>query len=266
MSYQAMHTAASGMEASMFQLDNVANNIANSGTTGFKSQRVNFEDLFYETLKVPGTIDNNGLPTPLGVQVGLGTKVQSTELNFQQGALEGTGQELDVAIVGDGFFAVNDGAQTLYTRAGNFSLNAIGQLVTASSGKGRLTEPVIQIPQDALEVGISSDGIVTARLAGATDVQTIGQLQTTTFVNPQGLIQLGENLYAESAASGAPLTGNPGLEGRGEVRQGFLEQSNVEPVKELVDLIKTQRNVELNSQVLQAADSMLQLLGQLRPF
>lgn len=261
-----MHTAASGMEANMFQLDNVANNIANSGTTAFKSQRVNFEDLFYEVHKVPGTPDAGGLETPIGVQVGLGTKVQSTELNFQQGALEQTDNPLDIAIVGDGFFVVNDGLQNVYTRAGDLTVNAEGTIVIASADKGRVLEPAITVPPDALEIGISADGIVTARLPGQQDVQQLGQIQTARFINPQGLLQLGENLYAESAASGTPIIGNPGLEGRGFVRQNFLESSNVEPVRELVTLIKTQRNVELNSQVLQAADTMLQLLGQLRPF
>ena len=261
-----MYAAASGMEANMFQLDNVANNVANAATTGFKSQRVNFEDLFYEVYKVPGTPDSQGVNTPVGVLVGLGTKVQSTELNFTQGALEQTGQELDVAIVGEGFFSVNDGLQTVYTRAGNLTKNSEGTLVVASADKGRPLEPAINIPPDAISVGISSEGIVTAQLPGQQAPQNLGTIQMAQFINPQGLVQLGENVYAESAASGTPLVGNPGLEGRGVLRQGFLEQSNVEPVKELVDLIKTQRNVELNSQVLQAADSMLQLLGQLRPF
>lgn len=261
-----MHSAASGMAANMFQLDNVANNVANSGTTAFKSQRVNFEDLFYEVLKLPGTPDATGNTTSVGKLVGLGTKVQSTELNFTQGSLEQTNQELDVAIVGEGFLTVNDGGQILYTRAGNLSKNAEGNLVIASADKGRLVDPIISLPQDAFDLSISAEGNVTGRLPGDQTVQQFGTINTARFVNPQGLLQVGENLYAESAASGTPVVGLPGQEGRGQLRQGFLEQSNVEPVRELVDLIKTQRNVELNSQVLQAADSMLQLLGQLRPF
>ena len=266
MSYQAMHSAASGMQANLFRLDNIANNIANSSTTGFKSQRVNFEDLFYETVKVPGTVDSNGLLTPVGITSGLGTKVQSTELDFTQGALEQTGQELDIAIVGDGFFQVRDATDIVYTRAGNFTQNAEGQLVIASADKGRLLDPPITIPPDATEIGISADGIVSVRLPGQQELTNLGQIQTTRFINPAGLLQQGENLFAETASSGPPLTGNPGIEGRGQLRQRFLEQSNVEPVRELVDLIKTQRSVELNSQVLQAGDLMLQLLAQLRPF
>lgn len=261
-----MYAAASGMEANMFQLDTVANNVANAGTTAFKSSRVNFEDLFYETLKVPGLPDSQGIPTPVGKQVGLGTKVQSTVQNFTQGALLSTGNELDVAIVGDGFFPVSDGTQTVYTRAGNLTVNSEGALVIASADKGRLIEPTITIPQDATAIGISADGIVTAQVPGQQTAQQLGNIETVRFINPAGLLQIGENLYAESAASGTPLRGAPGIEGRGQLRQKFLEESNVEPVKELVDLIKTQRNVELNSQVLQAADTMLQLLGQLRPF
>ena len=266
MSYQAMHAAASGMEANLFRLDNIANNVANSGTVGFKSQRVNFEDLFYETIKVPGTLDSNGLLTPVGTSSGLGTKVQSTQLNFTQGALEQTGQELDLAIVGDGFFRVRDATEVVFTRAGNLTKNAEGQLVIASADKGRLLDPPITIPNDATQIGISADGIVSVRLPGQQELTNLGQIQTARFINPKGLLQLGENLFAESSASGPPLAGNPGIEGRGQLRQRFLEQSNVEPVRELVELIKTQRNVELNSQVLQAGDLMLQLLAQLRPF
>lgn len=266
MSYQAMHTAASGMQANMFRLDNIANNIANAGTTAFKSQRVNFEDLFYETLKVPGTPDSQGILTPVGVQVGLGTKVQSTELNFTQGALEQTGQNLDVAIAGDGFFRVQSGVETLYTRAGDLTINSEGTLVIASADRGRPLDDGIVVPADAQEIAVSADGIVTALLPGTTEPTNLGQIQLARFINPQGLLQKGENLYQESAASGPPLVGNPNLDGLGSLRQGYLEQSNVEPVRELVDLIKTQRNVELNSQVLQAGDTMLQLLAQLRPF
>ena len=266
MSYQAMHTAASGMEANLFRVDNIANNVANGGTVGFKSQRVNFEDLFYEVTKVPGTIDGNGQLTPVGITNGLGTKVQSTELNFSQGSLEQTGQELDIAIVGDGFLRVQDGTEVMYTRAGNLTQNAEGQIVVASADKGRLLDPPIQVPPDATEIGISADGIVTVRLPGQQDLTRLGQIQTARFINAKGLLPRGENLFAETAASGPPLTGNPGIEGRGQLRQRFLEQSNVEPVRELVNLIKTQRNVELNSQVLQAGDQMLQLLAQLRPF
>ena len=266
MSLQALHAAATGMEANQFKLDNIANNLANAGTTGFKRQRVNFEDIYYQQFKPPGAPDNQGLLTPTGIALGLGTRVESTAVDHNQGSLVETQQRYDVAIVGDGFFQIQDGAETLYTRAGNFSLNDQGQLVLQSADRGRLLTPPIQIPQDVVSVSISADGQVSVLSAGQTDQTLVGTIETATFINPQGLIQRGENLYALSAASGAALTGLPGIEGRGMLRQGFLESSNVEPVRELVDLIKTQRNFELNSQVIQAADQTLQLVANLRRF
>lgn len=266
MSLQALHAAATGMEAFQFKLDNIANNLANAGTTGFKRQRVNFEDLYYQQIKPPGAPDNQGQLTPTGIALGIGTRVESTALDFSQGSLLETEQPYDIAIVGNGFFQIQDGVEILYTRAGNFSVNDQGQLVLQSADRGRLVEPPIQIPQDAVGVSISSEGIVNVQLAGQTEQTQVGVIETATFINPQGLIQRGENLYAVSAASGAALTGTPGLEGRGPLRQGFLEASNVEPVRELVDLIKTQRNFELNSQVVQAADQTLQLVANLRRF
>jgi flagellar basal-body rod protein FlgG len=266
MSLRALNSAATGMEATQFNLDTIANNLANAGTTAFKRSRVNFEDLFYQHLKLPGLQDALGQLTPTGISVGLGTRVQSTAVDHSMGSLLETGGELDVAIVGDGFFQVQDGAEILYTRAGTFSINANGELVLSSADRGRLLEPAITIPQDAEEIGISAAGIVAIRRTGQQQLEELGQLEITRFINPQGLIERGENLFAESAASGAPLTGVPGLEGRGNLRQGFLEASNVEPVRELVDLIKTQRHFELNSQVVQVADQTLQLVANLRRF
>jgi len=261
-----MHSAASGMEAYQFNLDVIANNLANAGTTAFKRSRANFEDLFYEHVRVPGTQDAQGQLTPLGIEAGLGTRVAATAVDHRTGSLMETGQELDVAIVGDGLFQVNDGEVTLYTRAGTFSVNADGQLVMASADRGRLLEPAITIPQDASEISINGSGLVQVRVPGSTDLQDVGQIQLARFVNPQGLIQEGENLFSESAASGTPLTGNPAEEGRGSLKQRFLEASNVDPVRELVELIKTQRHFELSSQAVQAADQMLQLLANLRRF
>ncbi len=266
MTIRAMHAAASGMEAYEFNLDIIANNLANAGTTAFKRSRANFEDLFYEHLMLPGTQDTQGQRTPLGIDVGLGTRVSSTAVDQRHGSLIETGQELDLAIVGDGFFQVTDGTQTYYTRAGTFSVNADGQLVLASADRGWLLEPPITIPQDATEISINGDGLVQVRVPGSTDLQDVGQIQLARFINPQGLIQEGENLFAESPASGTPIVGNPGQDGRGVLKQRFLEASNVEPVRELIDLIKTQRHFELNSQVVQAADQMLQLLANLRRF
>jgi flagellar basal-body rod protein FlgG len=266
MTIRALYSAATGMEAFEFSLDTTANNLANAGTTAFKRSRVNFEDLFYEHYKLPGAQDLQGRMTSTGIALGLGTRVGSTQLDFAEGNLQQTGGELDIAIVGDGFFQVQDGTEILYTRSGTFSRNANGEVVLASADRGRLFEPAITIPSDAIEVSISGDGVVSVLQQGAQQLTQIGQIQTVRFVNPQGLIQRGENLYSQSDASGAPLVGDPGLEGRGLLRQGFLEASNVEPVRELIDLIKTQRNFELNSQVVQAADQMLQLTANLRRY
>lgn len=261
-----MYSAASGMEAFIFQLDTVANNMANAGTTGFKRSRTNFEDLFYEHFKPPGTVDANGVQTAVGISVGLGTRVQSNQLDFSEGSLVQTGKQLDVAIAGNGFFEVTDNINTYYTRAGNFSLNADGQIVVASADRGRFLNPGFTVPPDTLEIAISGDGVVSVLQSGQTTFTELGTIQLAQFPNPEGLLQVGENLYQQTPASNAPILSNPGLDGVGTLKQGFLEQSNVEPVVELVDLIKTQRNVELNSQVLQAADQLLQLLTNLRRF
>lgn len=265
MSYQALHSSASGMEAHLFQLDTIANNLANAGTTAFKRSRVNFEDLFYDHLKVPGTQDASGQTTAVGISVGFGTRVQSTELDFRPGSQEQTGGDLDLSIRGEGFFQVNDGTGIFYTRAGNFAKNADGNLVLGSADRGRLLEPLINIPNDATEISINSEGLVSVLIPGQPNATVVGQIQTARFVNPQGLLQMGENLYAETDASGPALIGNPAdATGLGPLSQGWLESSNTEPVTELVDLIKTQRNVELNSQALQAGDQLLQLLVNLR--
>jgi len=266
MAIRGMNSAASGMQAYLFNLDTIANNLANAGTTAFKRSRVNFEDLYYEQIKFPGAQDSNGKLTPVGTHLGLGTRVASTEYDFSEGSLLTTAQELDVAIIGEGFFQIQDGAEILYTRAGTFTTNADGDVVLASASKGRLLEPSISIPQDTTEIVISGDGTVSVKQAGSSSLSQVGQIQTVRFINAGGLVSRGENLYALTDASGAPLVGNPGVEGRGQVRQGALETSNVEPVRELVNLIKTQRNFELSSQTIQAADQALQLVANLRRF
>lgn len=254
------------MEAFQFNLDVLANNLANAGTTGFKRGRVNFEDLYYERLKSPGVQDTLGNLTPAGVDVGVGTRVASTVSDFASGNIAPTENPYDIAIVGDGFFQIQDGTEILYTRAGNFTVNADGSLVMASADRGRLLEPQITIPPDAEQVSINSEGFVVAKIAGQQEMTQLGQIELVRFINNQGLLHRGENLFSATEASGPPLVGMPGQEGRGQLRQGFLEQSNVEPVRELVDLIKTQRNFELNTQVVQAADQMLQLTANLRRF
>ena len=267
MSVRSLHSAASGMTANTFSIDTIANNLANAGTTAFKRSRANFEDLYYEHLKLPGGQDANGNLTPTGISVGLGTRIGGTQVDYRSGSLLETGNPLDLAIVGDGFFQVDDPDRgTLYTRAGTFTVNDSGQLVMASADIGRLVLPNISIPVDATEVSVSGGGVVSYLAPGSTEIQQAGTLTISRFANQQGLLQLGENLYAETNASGTAVEGIPGSDGRGTLRQGFLEQSNVEPVRELVDLIKTQRNFELNSQVVQASDQMLQLVANLRRF
>jgi len=267
MTLRAMQSAATGMRVNEFNLDTIANNLANAGTTAFKKTRTNFEDLFYQYTKPPGGQDSSGQPAPLGRGVGLGARVSGTQLNLQQGNFLETGKDLDVAISGDGFFQITDQAtgETLFARAGNFTINAQNQLVLASSDQGRLLVPGITIPQNA-KVAISGTGEVSANTPPDTTLTQIGTIQLATFVNPEGLLQVGENLYAETGASGTATQVNPGQNGAGTLRQGFLEASNVEPVRELVDLIKTQRNFEMNSQVVQASDQILQLVANLRRF
>lgn len=266
MSLRSLNTGASGMEANTFKLDTIANNIANAGTTGFKRSRANFEDILYETLKVPGS-ESNGIQTGIGTQVGLGTRISGTQLDFQPGSLQQSGQQLDLAIEGKGFFSVTNSDQTTsYTRNGAFTLNSNGDIVLASAIEGRLLDPPINIPQDATDISISSDGTVAYRASSNDDLTVAGQILLTTFPNPGGLLQEGDTLYSQTDASGAPISTAPNTDGVGAIAQGFLELSNVEPVQELVDLIKTQRNFELNSQVVQAADQTLQLIANLRRF
>jgi flagellar basal-body rod protein FlgG len=268
MSIQTLYTAATGMSSMQTKLDVIANNLANINTTAFKKDRANFEDLFYRIESLPGSLDANSVPTPTGIEIGLGSRVQSTQTDYQQGDFQNTNRELDILIEGEGFLQVLDpnSQQTLYTRAGNLNVNANGDLVTGSATTGRLLEPGINVPPDATRVEITPDGQVSVLQPGSPTLNQIGQIQIATFINPDGLLKLGENLYAETDASASAITGNPGQQGLGLIRQNYLEASNVEPVKELIDLITTQRAFELNSQTVQAGDQMLQLIGNLRRF
>jgi flagellar basal-body rod protein FlgG len=265
MSVQSLYTAATGMESLQSKLNVIANNLANVNTTGFKSDRANFEDLFYRNEILPGQQDAGSNFTATGTHIGLGVRMQSTQTNFIQGAFQETGQPLDLAVEGPGFLQVTDpvSSQPLFTRAGNLSINAAGQLVVGSAQTGRLVDPGVTIPQDATGITISSDGRVSYLQPGNPQLQQAGQLQLTIFQNPQGLLKLGENLYVDTAASGTPIQGNPGTQGIGVIRQGFLELSNVEPVRELIDLITTQRSFEMNSQVIEAGDTILQTITNL---
>lgn len=266
MLYRAMNAAASGMDAYIFNLDVIANNLANAGTTGFKRSRTDFEDLYYQYLKPPGSPDNLGNIMPEGIFAGSGVRVAAVQPDFQQGSLLTTGRQLDIAIEGKGFFQVTESGTTYYTRNGQFDVNANGTIVLASANRGLILDPPITVPPDATEVSITTDGVVSVLQSGSSQFQQLGTIQIANFINPEGLLHEGETLYSPTDASGTALLSNPGDQGLGLLRQTYLESSNTEPVKELVDLIKTQRNVELNSQVVQASDQLLQLVSNLRRF
>jgi len=268
MAITALHSAATGMRAMDTQLDVIANNLANSGTTAFKSQRANFEDLFYEERRQPGALNNLGQRTSTGLFVGLGARLSNTQLDLRTGSLEETGRPLDVAIQGNGFFRVTtfDGigeGGVAYARAGNFISNNEGDLVLATAD-GPLLEPTINLPEgvDINSVTITGDGRITGIVDGT--LEDLGQFELYTFPNPHGLRLVGGNLYVETEASGSPSSGNPSDAGFGSLAQHFLEASNVDPVKELIGMIRTQRNFELNSQTIKAADESLKVVSSLR--
>jgi flagellar basal-body rod protein FlgG len=265
MTVQTLYTAATGMEALETKLDVIANNMANINTTAFKKDRANFEDIFYRQYRLPGSQDADGNPTATGIEVGLGTRVSSTQTNYKQGAFETTNNPFDFAIEGEGFFQVdNPNGGFYYTRAGNFNINANGQIVLGSATNGYLLEPNITVPPDATGIVVSSNGQIQYSTQDSTDLTTLGQIQLAKFVNPDGLLKLGDNMYQQTDASGDVTLDNPGQDGFGNIRQGFLEASNVEPVNELIDLITTQRSFELNSQVVQAGDQIMQIVANLR--
>ena len=265
MSVQTLYTAATGMESLETKLDVIANNLANINTVGFKRDRANFEDLFYRQISLPGSDEAGGTPTATGIELGLGSRVSSTQTDFDQGSFQTTGNQLDLAIEGDGFFQVEDpNGDFLYTRSGNFNLNANGELVLGSASSGRRVLPTVVIPPDATHVSISPSGAV--EIVVNNQQSQLTTLQLATFVNPDGLEKLGDNLYRRTVASGTEQLNNPGEIGAGVLRQGALEASNVEPVQELIDLITTQRAFELNSQVVQAGDQIMQLISNLRRF
>jgi len=267
MGVQSLYTAATGMKAMDFKLGVIANNLANISTVAFKRSRANFEDILYHTIEQPGLENGLGQPLPLGKQLGIGVKLSSTQINFTQGSFNNTEERYDLAINGDGFFQVVasiDGAErTVFTRAGNFTLDADGQMVLGNTPGARL-EPTITIPQDTVEVAISPQGTVEVLVSGATAFAEVGQIEMARFINNAGLLQKGSNLYDQTDASGPPILANPGQDGIGTLLSGHLELSNVDPATELIGLIQTQRAFELNSQSIQSADQTLQTVNQLR--
>ena len=271
MGFLGMDTAATGLSAMSQSLEITANNLANSQTPGFKSSRANFEDLFYMEYGQPGAENSFGDERPTGLYIGLGTAVSGTQLDFNQGPAQKTGGALDVMIEGGGFFVVqvdpdiSDGLA--YTRAGKFTTNSEGELVMANSQGRRLLPEIIVPPNiDVNTIQITNDGYVWAPEPGGNQLVELGRLELALFTNNTGLGQIGENLYIQTEASGEPFIDFPTVEGRGMVMQRFLEQSNVNPVNELVGLITTQRSFDMNSQAVQAADEMLQALLRMRRF
>jgi flagellar basal-body rod protein FlgG len=259
----ALRTAATGMAAQDLNVDVISNNIANMNTVGFKKGRAEFEDLLYQDLSQPGAQSSNtGTVVPTGVQIGAGVKAGSVYTISTQGSLTQTGNQLDLAINGPGYFQVLlPTGETAYTRAGNFSVNGQGQLVTSD---GYQVIPQTTIPQGATNVTISQSGQVEVTVAGATAPQQVAQLQLATFFNTAGLQAQGNNLFTQTDASGAPTVGTPGLQGVGTTLQGYTEASNVDPVSEITNLIVAQRAYEMNSKVITTADQMLQTNTQMK--
>lgn len=256
---QALWVAKTGLDAQQTRMAVVSNNLANVNTTGFKKGRAAFEDLLYQTVRQPGAQTTQQTEAPTGLMLGTGVRVVATENSFTQGNLQQTGNALDVAINGRGFFQIQqpDGS-VAYTRDGSFQLNNQGQVVTAN---GYLLQPGVTIPQGAQSVSIGNDGVVSVQLAGQSAPQQVGTLTIADFINPAGLQAKGGNLYAETAASGTPQAGTPGLNGLGSLSSGSLESSNVNIVEEMVNMIETQRAYEINSKAIQTTDSMLQYVN-----
>lgn len=259
---RALYSAASGMVAQQLNVDNIANNLANANTVGYKSRRAQFQDLMYQTMVQPGSSSGQQTVVPTGLQLGLGTRAATNEIIFQQGDFSATGNPLDLVIQGKGFFQIRRASGELaYSRAGNFHVDRDGSMVTSD---GEALEPQITIPADAQSISIGSDGTVTYTQPGQTAAQTAGQVTLANFQNPAGLNTIGRNLYTPTAASGDPVVGIPGgQEGIGSLLQGYVEQSNVSVVNEFISLITSQRAYEANSKVVKAADDMYQVVNNI---
>lgn len=258
---KALAIAATGMSAQQTNLEVIANNIANINTTGFKRARAEFTDLLYQVDRLQGVPNRaNANLVPEGVSVGLGVRTAAVRNVHVQGGLANTGNQLDLALTGNGWFQIEspDGS-TLYSRAGSFNTNADGQIVTID---GQALTPAMTVPPNTTEIVVNKSGQFFARLEGQVDLQLLGQISLATFANEAGLAPLGDNLFQETAASGAAVIGIPGDPGFATVQQGYLENSNVDPVKEITELISAQRAYEMNSKVIQAADEMAAVVSK----
>lgn len=260
---QALRIAATGMDAQQTRVEVVSNNIANMSTTAYSTRRAEFADLHYQQLRAPGAISSStGLVAPTGVELGLGVRTAAVSVNHEQGSLRKTGGDLDLAIEGRGMFEVTlPSGEPAFTRDGSFKRTGEGLMVTSD---GYPLAGDITIPEDARTITVNNDGEVYAYFDGQTGGQLVGTLTLTLFVNEKGLEAIGGNLFRETEASGAPIPGEPQLDGRGAIRQGFLEDSSVDVVQQIADLIEAQRGYELNSKVISAADQMLGSTTQIR--
>lgn len=259
---RSLYTAASGMKVNQAYVDNISNNLSNVNTVGFKKSKMEFEDLMYQTIKEPGSENGDGTRAPVGIQIGLGSRVTSTSKIFIQGSLELTGRELDAAITGDGFFQVRlPSGEIGYTRTGAFKLNAEGYLTTSN---GELLEPNIVIPDGASDISISSDGTISGILVTGGDQEDLGTIELARFINPSGLRSLGGNIFTQTDASGEPVVGDPGIDGYGEIRTQYLEMSNVQMIEEMVQMIVAQRAYEISSKAITTSDEMLQTASGLK--
>lgn len=260
---RAMNIAATGMQAQQLNVEVISHNIANINTTGYKQQRAEFQDLLYENIRRPGAPSSDAdTIVPAGVQLGLGVKTAAVYRIDTQGSLLPTDNSLDIAIEGNGFFPIDlPTGETGYTRAGNFQLDANGQIVTAD---GHPLQPGIVIDPTATDIGVNASGAVVVKLPGQQQEQVVGNIQLSTFVNRAGLEAIGDNLFKETDASGAATIATPGLDGAGTLRQGYVEASNVNIVGELTNMITAQRAYEMNSKVIQTTDEMYSTVTQMR--
>lgn len=259
---RSLYTAATGMKANQTFVDNISHNLSNVNTTGFKKQKIEFEDLIYQNLQKPGGELEDGNRAPVGIQIGLGTRVVATNRMFMQGNLEATGNQTDVAIEGEGFFQVRmPNSEVCYTRNGAFKVNSEGYLTTS---QGYMLEPTVNIPDDTKSLTISPTGEIAVVRNDDGTPEIIGQLELARFINPAGLSADGGNIFSQTAASGVPIVGEPGEEGLGNVKNQYVEMSNVQMVEEMVGMIIAQRAYEISSKAITTSDEMLQTASALK--
>jgi flagellar basal-body rod protein FlgG len=259
---RSLYTAATGMKANQTYVDNIAHNLSNVNTTGYKKSKIEFEDLIYQNLQLPGSENADGIRRPVGIQVGLGSRVLANQKIFTQGNFQQTGNPFDFAINGDGFFQIRlPTGETAYTRSGSFKVSDEGYLTTS---QGYLVEPSVVMPDDMEEITVSESGLIAMRRVGEAAFEEVGQFELARFVNPAGLQAMGGNLYRESEASGTPLIGDPGSNSLGVLNQQYIEASNVQMVEEMVNMIIAQRGYEISSKAITTSDEMLQTASALK--